>query len=145
MPKDAHPFAALSELTLVPSEPAARAEKDPLIPVVVEVLDELLAAGDVVTCVDLLVRLEILTAEQVAAWRRGQLPYLERAITAGLNKVGRILRILDNEARARGLTPSEGRYFRSGKGPKRRLRFSKRGDTASEASYARHYLRPASR
>ena len=140
MTKDPHPFAALGELVLVPADSAPRT--DPLIPLVVEVLDELLAASEVVTCVDVLVRLEILTAEQVSAWRRGQLPYLERGITAGLNKVGRILRVLDSEARAKGLTPSAGRYFRSGKGPKRRLRFSKSGDSESEASYARHYQRP---
>jgi hypothetical protein len=34
-----------------------------------------------------------------------------------------------------------GKYLRSGKGPKRKLRFSKRGDAASEALYTRHYVR----
>lgn len=137
-----NPFVAgLTELGLVTPESAPSAPVDPLTPVVVEVIDEVLKSGDVVAPIDVLVRLEILTAEQCAAWRRGQLAYLERGITAGLSKVARILRILETEALARGLSPIAGKYQRSGKGPNRRLRFSKRGDAATEASYARHYVR----
>lgn len=120
---------------------AERAASDPMTAVVAEVIDEILLTGDVVTPIDVLVRLEILTHEQCTAWRRGELPYLERGITVGLNKVGRVLRVLELEASARGLTPTVGKYVRSGKGPKRRLRFSKRGDAPSEATYARHFVR----
>jgi hypothetical protein len=142
MPNPPNPFAAgLRELGLVSAEPAATREPDPRMPVVAEIVDQLLAAGDVVTPIAVLVRLEIVTEEDCAAWRRGQLPYLERAITAGLQKVGRILRALEAEATDRGLTPKVGKYLRSGKGPKRKLRFSKRGDAASEALYTRHYVR----
>jgi hypothetical protein len=110
---------------------------------VAEIVDEILATGDEVTPIAVLVRLEIVTEEQCAAWRRGQLPYLERAITVGLQKVGRILRALEVVANQRGLTPKVGKCLRSGKGPQRKLRFSKRGDAASEALYARHYVRGA--
>ena len=144
LPKTPNPFAAaLNELRLDSGEPA-EAKQDPLIPVVTEVLEEILATEEVVTPIELLVRLEILTSEQVSAWRRGQLPYLERGITAGLHKVGRILRILASQAGAKGLIPTEGKYWRSGKGPKRRLRFTKRGDAADEAHYSRNYVRQAS-
>jgi hypothetical protein len=119
----------------------AQTKQDPLTLLVVDVLDEVLATADVVTPIEVLVRLEILTPEQVSAWRRGQLPYLERAITAGLHKVGRILTVLDGQARAKGLVPTEAKHWRSGKGPKRRLRFTKRGDAASEGAYARQYAR----
>jgi hypothetical protein len=138
MPRESNPFAALNGL--VPE-----AKEDPLTPLVVDVLDEVLATADVVTPVEVLVRLEILTPEQVSAWRRGQLPYLERAITAGLQKVGRLLRVLDSQARAKGLVATEAKHWRSGKGPKRRLRFTKQGDATSEASYARSYVRPTTR
>jgi hypothetical protein len=137
-----NPFAeGLKQLGLVTTEPAETVRVDPLTPIVVEVMTDILKAGDVIAPIDVLVRLEILTAEQCVAWRSGKLPYLERGITAGLNKVGRMLRVLDVEARALGLTPTTGKYVRSGKGPKQRLRFSKRGDAESEASYSRHYVR----
>lgn len=137
-----NPFAAgLKELGLVTPEPEETERVDPMTPLVVEVIDEILQAGDVVAPIDVLVRLEILTPDQCAAWRRGELAYLERGITAGLKKVGRLLRVLEAEALAKGLTPKVGKYLRSGKGPKRKLRFSKSGDAAAEAAYARHYVR----
>lgn len=137
-----NPFAAgLTELGLVPSTATEPARVDPMTPLVVEVIDEILQAGDVVAPLDVLVRLEILTPDQCAEWRRGELPYLERGITAGLKKVGRLLRVLEVEALAKGLSPKVGKYLRSGKGRKRKLRFSKSGDAAAEAAYARHYVR----
>jgi hypothetical protein len=142
MSEPTNPFAkGLKELGLVASSPSESTTTDPLAPMVREVIDEILRAGDVVAPIDVLVRLEILTSEQCLAWRRGQLPYLERGITAGLTKVGRLLRTLEETALAMGLVPSVGKYMRSGKGPKKRLRFSKRGDATSEAAYARHFVR----
>jgi hypothetical protein len=134
-------YEGLKQLGMLTPEPSESAPADPLKPLVVEVISEILSVGDVVAPIDVLVRLEILTAEQCAAWRSGGLPYLERGITAGLSKVAKLLRLLDVEARAMGLTPALGKYVRSGKGSKRRLRFSKRGDAQSEASYSRHYVR----
>lgn len=143
MSEPTNPFAkGLKELGLVAASPGESAPTDPLAPMVREVLDEILRSGDVVAPIDVLVRVEILTSEQCLAWRRGQLPYLERGITAGLTKVGRLLRTLEEAALAMGLVPSVGKYMRSGKGPKKRLRFSKRGDVASETAYARHFVRP---
>jgi hypothetical protein len=132
----------LKQLGLVPTEPFAETVKvDPLTPIVVEVMTEILKSGDVIAPIDVLVRLEILTAEQCVAWPRESSRSSSAGINAGLNKVGRMLRVLDVEARALGLTPTTGKYVRSGKGPKQRLRFSKRGDAESEASYSRHYVR----
>jgi hypothetical protein len=115
---------------------------DPLLPLVAEVVSEILEAGDVVAPLDVLLRLEIIDSAQVELWRRGGLPYLERGITAGLSRVSRILRLVAEHSRAIGLEPAAGKYLRRGTGPNRRLRFSKRGDAASERAYTQHFIRP---
>lgn len=118
---------------------------DPLQPLVAEVVSDVLAAGDVVAPLDVLVRLEIVDADQVEAWRSGTLPYLERGVTTGLARVARILRLLRAHCVALGLEPTPGKYRRRGKGPNQKLRFSKRGDAESELAYVTHFVRRASR
>ena len=112
---------------------------DPLEPLIAEIVTEILKTGDVVAPIEVLVRLEIIEPEQVEAWRRGGLPYLERGIRAGLSRVARLLRLVGERCVALGLEPVLGKYQRRGKG---RLRFSKRGDLESEAVYATHFVRP---
>lgn len=114
---------------------------DPLLPLVAEVVSDILSAGDVVAPLDVLVRLEIVDPDQVEVWRRGGMPYLERGITKGLSRVARLLRLVREHSLAVGLKPVPGKYLRRGKGPNRRLRFSKRGDPASEQAYATHFVR----
>jgi hypothetical protein len=119
------------------------ARPDPLSAPVSEVMSEILRQGDVVAPLDVLVRLELIDADQVALWRRGGLPYLERGITSGLARVARLLKLIHEQALALGLAPTRGKYLRPGKGPNRRLRFSKRGDEASELAYGTHFIRRA--
>jgi hypothetical protein len=114
---------------------------DPLLPLVAEVVSEILATGDVVAPLDVLVRLELVESDQVEIWRSGGVPYLERGITAGLSRVARFLRLIAEHSLALGLKPVAGKYVRRGKGPKRPLRFSKRGDPQSEKAYATHFVR----
>jgi len=106
-----------------------------------EVVAELLETGDVVTPLEVLVRLELVDPDCVADWRQGRLPYLERGVTTGLARVARVLQLLREHALALGLRPVAGKYQRPGKGPKRRLRFSKRGDEDSERAYTTHFVR----
>jgi hypothetical protein len=115
---------------------------DPLLPLVAEVVAEILGASNVVAPLDVLLRLEIIEKEQVDAWRRGGVPYLERAITSGLSRVGRVLRLVREHCLALELQPTRGKYLRTGKGGRRQLRFSKRGDEESELGYATHFVRP---
>lgn len=115
---------------------------DSLTPVIAEVMSEILESASVVTPIEVLVRLEIIDPEQVEKWRKGQLPYLERGITAGLSRVARVLRLLSQHALSLGLVPTPGKYQRKGSGAKRRLRFSKRGDAESEQAYSTHFVRP---
>jgi hypothetical protein len=114
---------------------------DPLLLLVSEVVSEILATGDVVTPLDVLLRLEVIDPEAVETWRRGGLPYLERGITSGLSRVARLLRLTCEHALALGLKAVPGKYLRRGKGPNRRLRFSKRGDQESERAYTTHFVR----
>src|SRR4051812_44138363 len=83
---------------------------DPLAPLVAEIVTEILKAGDVVAPIEVLVRLEIIEPEQVEAWRRGGLPYLERGIRAGLSRVARLLRLVAERCVALGLEPVPGKY-----------------------------------
>ena len=124
----------------MPSSPSA-SRSDPLLSLVSEVVSEILAEGDVVTPLEALLRLEVLDSEQVELWRRGGLPYLERGITAGLSRTARLLRLIAEHSLSLGLAPTQGKYLRRGKGPKVRLRFSKRGDPESERAYSTHFVR----
>src|SRR5262249_8747939 len=114
---------------------------DRFYPPIKEVVSVILQSSDVVAPIDVLVGLEVITPEQLDQWRRGELPYLERGMTAGLARVGRILRVLRGHALELGLTPTPGRYSRKGKGARGRLRFSKGGEAESEAAYACHFVR----
>ena len=114
---------------------------DPLMPLVAEVVGEILKTGDIVRPLDVLVRLEVIDSEQVDTWRRGAFPYLERAITSGLSRVTRLLRLVREHSLSLGLEPMRGKYLRPGKGTNRRLRFSKRGDEESEQAYFTHFVR----
>ena len=120
--------------------------RDRFYPHIKEVVSAILQSSDVVTPIDVLVGLEVITPEQIDQWRRGELPYLERGMTAGLARVSRILRVLREHALELGLVPTPGKYSRKGKGARGRLRFSKSGEAESEAAYACHFVRrrPAS-
>jgi hypothetical protein len=86
----------------------------------------------VVTPVDVLIAMELLTRERLEEWRRGRVPFLEGVINWNLTRLGRLLRILGFHAHDLNLKPSRTAYTRWGKGPKQRLRFTKTGDPKVE-------------
>ena len=115
--------------------------KDQLYPAVARAVAEILKTSTVVAPVDVLLYMQRITKQQYEDWRFARIPYLERVVLGNLSKMNRILRILDQHCRARGLTPSATVYRKWGKGGKRIvLRFSKSGDPNLEAAYSRHYL-----
>ena len=118
---------------------------DPMFPRIERAVAELLAKGNVVTPVDVLVGMGLMRSEHLQDWRRGQIAYLERVITCNLSRVSRILRILRFHAHDLNLKPSFTVYNRHGKGSKQRLRFSKTGDPNLEKAYATHLVRQGSR
>lgn len=115
---------------------------DPLHPRIVRAVDALLARGKVVAPVDVLVSMDLLTADRLQAWRRGELPHLERVIDCNLPRLSRLLRILRFIAHDLNLRPSPTVYLRHGKGGRQRLRFSKSGDPKLEQAYSTHFVWP---
>ena len=121
---------------------------DPMFQRIERAVTELLAKGNVVTPVDVLIGMGLMRSEHLGEWRRGQIGYLERVITCNLSRVSRILRILRIlrfHAHDLDLKPSFTVYNRHSKGPKQRLRFSKTGDPNLEKAYATHLVRQGSR
>lgn len=130
----------LKKKTLLPKTDTFRS--DPLFPRIELAVATLLTEGKVVAPVEVLIRMGLLTPAKVEDWRRGRLPYLERAITCNFTRVSRLLRILRFHAHDLNLVPSVIVYTRWGKGPSPRLRFTKTGDSKLEESYAKHFVWP---
>lgn len=93
-----------------------------------------------VSPVELLVKMERLTPQQVEDWRFRRIPYLERVTNGNLGKMNTILLTLREFARSSQLKPSITVYMSWGIGPKQRLRFSKYGSPPVEEMYATHYV-----
>ena len=113
---------------------------DPLYPRIERAVAAMLAKGKVVTPVDVLIGMGLLKPDDLEAWRRGRIPYLERVIDCNLTRLSRILRILRFHAQKLKLKPSATVYMRWGKGPKQPLRFTKTGDPRLEEAYATHFV-----
>ncbi len=118
-------------------------KKDTLYPAVSGAIAEILQDGEVVTPVEVLLRLQRISRQQYDDWRFGRIAYLERAFLGSLGKAGRILRIVEFHSASLGLSPSRTEYRQWGKkGRNRRmvLRFSKSGEPRLEAAYSTHFL-----
>ncbi len=126
----------------MPAVTVATYRRDPLYPRVVRAVADILQHGKIVAPVDVLVRMDLLSTEQVEDWRRGRVPYLEQVVRCNLTKLSRLLRILRFHSHDLKLVPSVTVYRRWDKGPKRRLRFTKSGDPRLEEAYGRHFTWP---
>ena len=109
---------------------------------IVKATADLLREKGFVAPIELFIRMDLLSPASVEDWRRGRIPYLERAIECNLSKAARILRILRMHAHDLDLKPVPTVYKRWTKGPRMLLQFSKAGDRAVEEAYARHFLSP---
>ena len=116
--------------------------KDKYYPKVVRAVEALLANDDVVTPIDVFIRLELLSKADVESWRLGHVPYLEKVIHCSLSKASRILRILRMHVHDLNMRSSHTAYVKWGKGERTPLRFSKTGDPNLEEAYSRHFLTP---
>src|SRR5262249_1349866 len=97
---------------------------DPLFPRIERAVATILRTSKIVTPIDVLVSMHLLTLEKVQDWRRGRIPYLERVIDCNLTRLSRLLRILRFHVHDLNLVPSTTDYRRHGKGRKQRLRFT---------------------
>jgi hypothetical protein len=91
--------------------------------------------------VDVLIALGWLRAEHAEAWRRGRVPYLERATMASLGKLSRALRILRGWAERNGLQPRETVYVAWTR-DRHQLRFTETGDKNLERACRTHWVSP---
>ncbi|MBU2571277.1 MAG: hypothetical protein KJ725_14865 [Gammaproteobacteria bacterium] len=109
---------------------------------IVKATAELLTEQGYVAPVRLFQKMELLTEQDIAAWRRGRLPYLEQAIRCNLAQASRILRILRFHAHDLNLKPSSTVYL--SKQPENRipLKFTRYGDKKREEAYATHLVSP---
>lgn len=107
-----------------------------------EAISAALKRQQYVSAIDVLVGMQLLAPEKVEAWRKGQIPYLERVMTAGLGTISRSMKFFRQQAAKGGLTPSETVYYRRGPG-KHPLQFSKSGNPNIEKAYRTHYVSKA--
>jgi len=78
-----------------------------------------------------------INAKDHQAWRRGEIPYLERVFQGSLSKANRILRIIGFHAHDLDMIPSQHTYKQQNN--KKQLRFSRSEDPNIEACYSRHF------
>ena len=116
--------------------------QDPYYARIVKAVEGLLREKGFVAPLELFICMDLLSPETVEDWRRGRIPYLERAIRCNLAKASRILGILRMHAHDLDLKPALTVYKRWTKGSRPLLRFSKTGDRNIEEAYARHFVSP---
>lgn len=114
--------------------------KDKYYPPVVKAIGNILSRADVVSPSEIFIEMGSLSPKNYEAWRKGQVPYLERLFEGSLSKANRILRIIGFHTHDLNMVPRHTVYHQLGKGKKRVLRFSKSGDPNLEKAYSRHYL-----
>ena len=107
---------------------------------VVRAIGKILARADVLAPSDILIEMGNLSKKNYEAWRKGQVPYLERVFEGSLSKANRILRIIGFHAHDLNMVPRQTAYHQWGNGKNRILRFSKSGDPNLEKAYSRHYI-----
>ena len=114
--------------------------KDKYYPRVVRAVAAILCRADVVEPIEVLVEMGNLNKRDSEAWRRGEVPYLERVFGGNLSKASRILRILALHLHDLNMTPRLSTYDQLGSGKNRRLQFSKSGTRRLEEAYSKHYV-----
>ncbi len=87
----------------------------------------------------ILVGLKLLTPEKIGAWKKGQVPYLEKVVNGGLGTISRAMKFFRQQAVRGGLRVSETTYLTKGSS-KRLLKFSKSGNPNIEKAYRTHFL-----
>lgn len=105
------------------------------------VAEAALSARGFVTAIDVFLGLGWLATSSEQAWRQGRVPYLERVVTANLNKISKAMRFFRAWARSRDLKPSETAYVARARG-RSTLRFSKTGNPSIELAYRTHWVSP---
>lgn len=101
---------------------------------------ELLQEKKYVSVVDLLMKLNYLSKADYEKWRFGKIDFLEKVCGVNLSKLNFILKKLNSISTELNLKKSWTAYTTHGKGPKKKLRFSKSNDELTEKRYATHHI-----
>ena len=89
---------------------------DKYYPKIVKAVDNELKSQNFVAPIRLFISMGLLAAQDIDNWRKGRIPYLEKAVKCNLAKAGRILRILRFHAHDLKLKPSVTVYRRETSG-----------------------------
>ncbi|MET4217106.1 hypothetical protein ACVWWG_003692 [Bradyrhizobium sp. LB7.2] len=119
----------------------SRKNRVPLADRVARAAETALAARLVVSSIDILLELGWLDPEAVERWRRGQIGCLEEVVRTNPPRISEAMRLFRSWAVAKGLSASETVYVARTVG-RQRLRFSRSGNPAIEASYRTHWVSP---
>ena len=93
-----------------------------------------------VSSVDVLIKLGYITEADYKDWRFGKIQYLEKVCQGNLHKLSAVNRLIRKYSVEWNFEPSWTAYYQWGKGPKKRLIFSKSQDQQIETLYATHFL-----
>jgi hypothetical protein len=110
---------------------------DKLFPRVARAMDELLANNLPVSAPAVFVKIGMLSADHLQAWRAGRVPYLERVTAGGLGKTSRVVRIISFYAHDLKLPLAPPHAAGPIKHKGHPLRFCKTGDHRLEEAYKR--------
>ena len=88
---------------------------------------------------DLLMALGYLDKGGYREWREGRVPYLEKVLRLGPQKVLRLLAVMSAYAKKEGYKPSRTAYTKNG-APTVFLRFSRSGNEVIEGQLSNHYI-----
>jgi len=105
-----------------------------------QLVSELSYLKGYVSSVDVLLKLGYITQSDYQNWRLGKIEYLEKVCEANLHKLSTVNKFIRKFAAEWNLEGSWTGYNKFGKGPKKRLIFSKTRDSKIEYAYATHYL-----
>lgn len=94
-----------------------------------------------ISLIDVFIELKYLDPKDVESWRMKRIPYLEKCIKVNLGRISFIVKTVVSNCKKGKLKPSYTTYMSWGKGPKRRLQFSKSGSPSIENAYATHYVK----
>ena len=76
-------------------------------PSITRAVAAILAGGNVVAPVDVIVRMGWLSPDDLDAWRFGRVPYLESVVRCNLTRLGRFLKIVGFHCHDLNLTASQ--------------------------------------
>ena len=101
---------------------------------------ELMTTIGVITPVDVLLHMGVLSKVDYENWRHGKVDYLERVCKINLRKLSELMREMRAFAKKNDLKPSWTYYHGWAKHKSAKLRFSKSGNEDIERSYATHFI-----